>query len=109
MKRLFALVLLLAVAAPLVAQSSAPADLAKETKISKSQAMRNALKQVPNGTFNHSELMRMDGRVVWSFYITAPKSPAPVNVIVDAKTGKIVKSHPKPKTPPPATQSSQKS
>lgn len=108
MKRLLALVMLVALSAPMVAQSSAPEDLSKEIKISKSQAMRNALKQVPNGTFNHSELIRSDGRVVWSFYITGAKSRAPVNVLVDAKTGKIVKPTPKPKSAPSGAQLPQK-
>ena len=66
-------------------------NLLKETKITQAEAQKTALEKVPNGTVKSAELENEGGALVWSFDILKPNSKDIAEVLVDAKTGKIVK------------------
>src|SRR5258708_2581250 len=66
------------------------AQLQAEAKVSKADAEKLALAQVPNGTIKEGELEREKGKLIWSFDITIPGSKNIKEVNVDAMTGKIV-------------------
>lgn len=65
-------------------------DLHAQAKISEATARVTALQKVPDGTVNSSELEREHGHLVWSFDISRPNSKDITEVLVDAKSGKIV-------------------
>jgi hypothetical protein len=71
---------------------AAPSDeqLAKEAKITRSEAERIALSKVPDGRVSSGELEREHGTLIWSFDIAKPGTRNINEVQVDAKTGKIV-------------------
>ena len=71
---------------------AAPADkeLAKEAKITRSQAEHIALSKAPKGKVSSAELEREHGHLIWSFDITQSGTRDIKEVQVDAKTGKIV-------------------
>ena|SRR5215472_5326448 len=77
---------LLALAAP--AESTA-AD-APEPRIDEQAARAMALAAVPNGTIQSAELETERGRRVWSIDVSRPHSAAVLEILVDAKTGRIV-------------------
>jgi len=66
------------------------AKLQAEAKISKEDATRTALAQVPNGTVKESELEKEKGKLIWSFDVATPDSKEIKEVAVDAMTGQVV-------------------
>ena len=70
--------------------SDEEAKLAAEAKVSKDDARKTALAQVPNGTIKESELEKEKGRLIWSFDLTIPDSKDIKEVNVDAMTGEFV-------------------
>lgn len=71
---------------------AAPAskDLMKEAKISRAEAAKTALAQVPNGVIKSEELEREHGKLIWSFDVAKNDTKNITEVQVDAKSGKIV-------------------
>ena len=67
------------------------ADLQKEAKISMGKAKTIALKKVPHGSIQSSELERENGKLIYSFDIK--KSSQITEVNVDAMNGKVVDVH----------------
>ncbi len=65
------------------------AALQKEAKISLDKAREIALKKVPGGKVESSELEREHGKLIYSFDIKTSK-PGVTEVNVDAITGKVV-------------------
>ncbi len=65
-------------------------NLAKEAKISKTQSEHIALSKVPHGRIKSAEIENENGHLVWSFDIAEPKSKDITEILVDAKTGRIV-------------------
>ena len=72
------------------AATDAPAALLAEAKVGESQATAIALAKVPRGVVKSAELEKEHGRLVWSFDIAAPSARAVTEILVDARTGKIV-------------------
>ncbi len=73
------------------------AALQKEAKISLEKAQEIALKKVPGGKVESSELEREHGKLIYSFDIKTSK-PGVTEVNVDAINGKVVNvSHESPK------------
>jgi uncharacterized membrane protein YkoI len=86
-------------AASLVAAGSASAQktkpetqasLAREAKITKLQATKTALAQVPGGKVRSSELEREKGKLIYSFDIKVAGKSGIEEINVDAMTGSIV-------------------
>ena len=76
-----------------------PAQLRKEAKVSMLQARATALKQVPNGHVQSSELERENGALIYSFDIKVPGKPGIEELNVNAMTGAVVAhEHETPKT-----------
>ncbi len=71
-------------------QKDTPASLRKEAKISEKTARATALKEVPNGKVNSSELERENGKLIYSFDIKVSGKAGIEEVTVDAITGAIV-------------------
>jgi Peptidase propeptide and YPEB domain len=67
--------------------SAAPGD---QTKISKQEAEKIALTRVPDGTIKSAELETENGKLIWSFDISRPKTANITEIQVDAKKGMIV-------------------
>jgi uncharacterized membrane protein YkoI len=65
--------------------------LQKEAKISMRKAKSIAIKQVPDGKIQSSELEREKGKLIYSFDIKDSKGITEVNV--DAMDGKVVDVH----------------
>ena len=61
----------------------------KEAKITQMQARATALKEVPNGRLQKSELERENGKLIYSFDIRVPGKSGFEEVNVDAITGAI--------------------
>ena len=72
------------------AATDSPAALAVQTKVTESQATAIALELVPHGIVKSAELEKEHGRLVWSFDIAAPSVRGVTEILVDARTGKIV-------------------
>lgn len=68
----------------------ASSELAKEAKISRAEAAKTALAQVPTGVIKSEELEREHGKLIWSFDIAGEGTKNITEVQVDAKSGKIV-------------------
>ena len=66
------------------------AELLKQAKITKAQAEKIALETVPNGKIQSAEIEKEHHALVWSFDITKPGSKDITEVLVNAKTGKII-------------------
>ena len=62
----------------------------KEAKISKEDATRTALAQVPNGMVKEAELEKEHGKLIWSFDIATPGTKDITEVNVDAISGQVV-------------------
>ena len=65
-------------------------QLAKEAKITRSEAEHIALSKVPHGRVSSGELEREHGTLIWSFDIAKSGTRDINEVQVDAKTGKVV-------------------
>ncbi len=74
----------------LFAAGETEAELLKQAKISKTQAEQIALAKVPNGKIQSAEIENEHNALVWSFDITKPGTKNITEVLVNAKTGKIV-------------------
>ena len=86
-------------AASLVAAGSASAQktkpetqasLAREAKVTKLQATKTALAQVPGGKVRSSELEREKGKLIYSFDIKVAGKSGIEEINIDAMTGSIV-------------------
>ncbi|HVR82115.1 MAG TPA: PepSY domain-containing protein [Luteimonas sp.] len=66
------------------------ASLMAQTKITQAAAEKIALAKVPSGMVKSAELEQEHGALVWSFDIATPKSSNIHEILVNAKTGKIV-------------------
>lgn len=66
------------------------AKLQAEAKISKEDATRTALAQVPNGIVKEAELEKEHGKLIWSFDIATPGTQEITEVNVDAISGQVV-------------------
>ncbi len=66
------------------------ADLIKQAKISKTQAEQIALAKVPNAKIQSAEIENEHNALVWSFDLVRTGSKNVTEVLVNAKTGKIV-------------------
>ena len=93
--KLSQLTLLIAVIAGLglsvaVAAEESQAALKAEAKITQEEATKTALAKVQDGKVKSVEIERENGKLIWSFDISMPKSKSITEVQVDAKTGKIV-------------------
>jgi hypothetical protein len=64
--------------------------LEAKAKITKEEAQKIALGQVPTGTVKTCEIEKENRRLVWSFDIATTGSENITEVLVDAKTGKVV-------------------
>lgn len=85
------LVLMVCSAASLAKEMTDPALLA-QAKVSEKAAQATALAKVAKGQIVSSELEQENGRLIWSFDISRPKSRNITEIQVDAKTGMIVSS-----------------
>lgn len=72
----------------LAAGQPSEAELTKQAKITKNEAAQIALAKVPSGTVKSAENEK--GHLVWSFDIAKPKTRDITEILVDAKTGKII-------------------
>jgi uncharacterized membrane protein YkoI len=72
------------------AATQSEAELAKQAQISKAQAQHIALAKVSHGTVQSAEIENEKGHLVWSFDIAQPGTKDITEILVDAKTGKII-------------------
>ena len=78
-------------AAPAVAQGKeTQAQLRKDAKVSTAKARATALKEVPNGRVQKTELERENGKLIYSFDIKVPGKSGVEEVNVDAVSGAMV-------------------
>ena len=61
-----------------------------EAKVDGKTAMRTALGRVPGGKIQQAELEKEHGRLVYAFDIGQTGKPGVEEVMVDARTGKVV-------------------
>lgn len=61
-----------------------------QAQVSKADAERTALAQVPGGTIKEGELEKEKGKLIWSFDIAKPDTKDITEVNIDAMTGKII-------------------
>ena len=80
---------LLALATTASAEPS-QAQLTKQAEVSRARAEQIALAKVPGGIIKSAEIENEHNALVWSFDIAQPKSRNITEVLVNAKTGKIV-------------------
>ena len=66
------------------------AQLAAQAKVKETEATKIALEKVPSGSIKTAEIENEKGHLVWSFDISRPGTRNITEVLVDAKTGKIV-------------------
>jgi uncharacterized membrane protein YkoI len=69
-----------------------PDSLMAKAKISEDSAAKIAMKRVANGTITTAELEREKGKLVWSYDLTVPGKSGSREVVIDAMTGKVVRS-----------------
>lgn len=88
-----------AIAQPASAQKKeTQAQLRKEAKVTSTAARATALKEVPNGRVQKSELERENGKLIYSFDVKVPGKSGFEEINVDATTGAVVsKEHETPK------------
>jgi len=77
------------VAAAFAAQPNG-AELMKQAKITKAEAEQIALAKVSRGIVKSAEIEKEKGHLVWSFDIARPGTHDITEVLVDAKTGRII-------------------
>ena len=73
-----------------VAAEESQAALKAQAKVTQEEATKTALAKVPDGKIKSVEIEKENGKLIWSFDISMPKSASITEVQVDAKTGKIV-------------------
>jgi len=64
-----------------------------QAKITGEAAMRSALSRVPGGRIESAELEKEKGHLVYSFDIVAPHKPGVEEILVDARSGKVISQH----------------
>jgi uncharacterized membrane protein YkoI len=64
--------------------------LLAEAKVSRDDAGKTALANVPDGTIKESELEKEHDRLIWSFDVATPDAKDITEVNVDAITGAVV-------------------
>jgi len=69
-----------------------PDSLASKAKISEDSAAKIAMKRVPKGTISSAELEKDKGRLVYAYDLQVPGRSGMQEVLVDAKSGKVVRS-----------------
>ena len=62
----------------------------KHAKITKAEAEQVALAKVSHGTVKSAEIEKEKGHLVWSFDIARPGERDITEILIDAKTGKII-------------------
>ena len=77
-------------AKPAAHHATANAKLRAEAKIDEVTARSTALKEVPNGVVQSSELEREKGKLIYSFDIKVPNKSGIEEVNVDAVSGAVV-------------------
>src|SRR5947209_225424 len=87
----FGIVIGFALAAAFAVEPS-EAELMKQAKITKAEAERVALAKVSQGVVKSAEIENEKGHLVWSFDIAKPGTHDITEILVDAKTGKIISS-----------------
>ena len=85
----FGMVLGFAATGTFAAQPS-KVELMKQAKITKGKAEQIALAKVSHGIVKSAEIEKEKGRIVWSFDIARPGTRDITEILVDAKTGKII-------------------
>ena len=85
----FGMVLGFAATGTFAAQPS-EVELMKQAKITKGKAEQIALAKVSHGIVKSVEIEKEKGRIVWSFDIARPGTRDITEILVDAKTGKII-------------------
>lgn len=73
-----------------VKKAETQAQLQAEAKVSLATARATALKEVPNGTVKASELERENGKLIYSFDISAPGKTGIEEITVNAIDGSVV-------------------
>jgi uncharacterized membrane protein YkoI len=66
------------------------AKLEAQAKITKAEAEKIALAQVPGGTIKEGDIEKEKGKLIWSFDISTPGTTDITEVQVDAMSGQIV-------------------
>jgi uncharacterized membrane protein YkoI len=66
------------------------AELMKQAKITKTEAEQIALAKVSRGIVKSAEIEKEKGHLVWSFDIAQPGRHDITEILIDAKTGKII-------------------
>jgi hypothetical protein len=85
-----AIVSMFAFVAAISAKGLSEAELTKQAKITKAQAQEIALAKVSDGVVKSAEIENEKGHLVWSFDIAKPNAKDITEILVDAKTGKII-------------------
>jgi uncharacterized membrane protein YkoI len=85
-----ALGMVLGFAAAAFAAQPIEAELMKQAKITKAEAEHIALAKVHHGSIQSAEIEKEKGHLVWSFDIARPGTHDITEILVDAKTGKII-------------------
>ena len=67
------------------------AKLKSEAKVSESDAIATAEKEVPDGKIQSAEIEREGGKLIYSFDVKSPHKSGVEEVNVDANTGTVVK------------------
>jgi uncharacterized membrane protein YkoI len=90
--RMFSLTLgiVLGFAAAIFAAQPSEAELMKQAKITKTEAEQIALANVSHGIVKSAEIEKEKGHLVWSFDIARPGTHDITEILIDAKTGKII-------------------
>ena len=65
-------------------------ELIKQAKITKAEAEQIALAKVSHGLVKSAEIEKEKGHLVWSLDIARPGTRDITEILVDAKTGKII-------------------
>ena len=82
--------IVLGFAAATFAAQPSEAELVKQAKITKAEAEQIALAKVSRGIVKSAEIEKEKGHLVWSFDIAQPGIRDITEILVDAKTGKII-------------------
>jgi hypothetical protein len=66
------------------------AEITKQAKVSKTEAEHIALARVPHGSIKSAEFENEKGHLVWSFDISSHGTRNITEILVDARSGKII-------------------
>lgn len=90
--RMFSLTfaIVLGFAAAVSAAEPSEAELIKQAKMTKAEAEQIALAKVSRGIVKSAEIENEKGHLVWSFDIARPGRHDITEILVDAKTGKVI-------------------